>query len=304
MYAWSMQIAAAAAACCSRACADSSTPIRGAVALRRLLAETPVAPRRARRTASPKRPWREGGRASGTRTSGSRCARSAARRCSPPAPSSCWRSASAPTAHLQPGPRRSSRAAARTTGPTSVVMVWHSRPGFGRCLASPSARPSHAGAISAYGALQDLAATRSWEGNLESRFDVVAARRRRAAARGARTPNFFTVLGARPLHGRVFTNADEDAGMTSLVVLGHGLWQRAFGGDHAIVGRTVTFVSGRRDRAAAACTSSSACCRRRSGSPIRSTPSCGAILPWAEINADPGARDPSTTSPSRASRRA
>jgi predicted permease len=41
------------------------------------------------------------------------------------------------------------------------------------------------------------------------------------------TPSFFTVLGVAPVHGRLFTDADRGA---LPVVIGHGLWQSAFGG--------------------------------------------------------------------------
>lgn len=53
------------------------------------------------------------------------------------------------------------------------------------------------------------------------------------------TGNFWTVLGASPLLGRVFTE-DEDVTGVHVVVLSYGLWQRRFGGSHDVVGRTIT----------------------------------------------------------------
>ena len=53
------------------------------------------------------------------------------------------------------------------------------------------------------------------------------------------TGNFFDVLGARPLHGRTFTETDDKPGAARVVVLGHGLWQRQFGGDTGLVGRSL-----------------------------------------------------------------
>src|SRR5262245_15391636 len=50
------------------------------------------------------------------------------------------------------------------------------------------------------------------------------------------TPNFFDVLGVRPIAGRVFT-MDEDRAGAKVVVISHGLWQRRDGGDRDIVGR-------------------------------------------------------------------
>ncbi|HSB52783.1 MAG TPA: ABC transporter permease, partial [Gemmatimonadales bacterium] len=52
--------------------------------------------------------------------------------------------------------------------------------------------------------------------------------------------SYFEVLGVQPSLGRGFA-ADEDVeGGAAAVVLSHGLWQRRFGGDPAIVGKTVS----------------------------------------------------------------
>lgn len=50
--------------------------------------------------------------------------------------------------------------------------------------------------------------------------------------------NLFELLGAQPMLGRSFTPADEAAGAQRVVILSHGLWQRRFGGDRQVVGRT------------------------------------------------------------------
>ncbi len=55
--------------------------------------------------------------------------------------------------------------------------------------------------------------------------------------------DFFSVLRSQPARGRTFTAEEEEAGRDQVVVLSHGLWQRAFGADPSIVGRTVTLNS-------------------------------------------------------------
>ena len=50
--------------------------------------------------------------------------------------------------------------------------------------------------------------------------------------------NFFDVLGVRPQIGRVFA-AREDTNGAQVVVLSHALWQRRYGGDPGILGRTL-----------------------------------------------------------------
>jgi len=53
------------------------------------------------------------------------------------------------------------------------------------------------------------------------------------------TGNLFAVLGARPVLGRTFDMEAEQPGAAQVVVLGHELWQRAFGADPQIVGRSI-----------------------------------------------------------------
>lgn len=55
------------------------------------------------------------------------------------------------------------------------------------------------------------------------------------------TANYFSVLGLRPQHGRLFVADDEGApGATPHVVLSDALWGRAFGADPEIVGRSIS----------------------------------------------------------------
>jgi putative ABC transport system permease protein len=53
------------------------------------------------------------------------------------------------------------------------------------------------------------------------------------------TAGFFRTLGARPLLGRTFLPGEDQPGKADVIVLSHALWQRRFGGDPGVVGRTV-----------------------------------------------------------------
>ncbi len=53
------------------------------------------------------------------------------------------------------------------------------------------------------------------------------------------TASLFSLLQVSPNLGRAFTAEEDRPGHDQVVVLSHGLWQRRFGGDRGIVGRTV-----------------------------------------------------------------
>jgi predicted permease len=61
---------------------------------------------------------------------------------------------------------------------------------------------------------------------------------------GSATPNLFDVTRTTALAGRTFTPADTAGGSSDVIVISHGLWQRRFGGEIAVVGRSVQ-VNGR-----------------------------------------------------------
>jgi putative ABC transport system permease protein len=51
--------------------------------------------------------------------------------------------------------------------------------------------------------------------------------------------DFFNVLGAEPLKGRLFLPGDDQPGGNRVIVLSHGFWRRQFSSDPNIVGQTV-----------------------------------------------------------------
>jgi putative ABC transport system permease protein len=57
---------------------------------------------------------------------------------------------------------------------------------------------------------------------------------------GIISADLFTALRVKPAIGRLFTNDEDKPGATPVVLLSHGLWQRRFGGDPAILNQTLT----------------------------------------------------------------
>ncbi len=56
---------------------------------------------------------------------------------------------------------------------------------------------------------------------------------------GLVTGNFFQIMGLSPVLGRLLTSGDDGTGVPPVIVLSHEFWINRFGGDSAIIGKTV-----------------------------------------------------------------
>jgi putative ABC transport system permease protein len=115
--------------------------------------------------------------------------------------------------------------------PDEVVMVWEDRTAAGFPRNTPAPGNYHDWRVMNR-SFTDMAATGFAFSNLtgDGAPEVVLGRRV--------TANFFSVLGVQPVLGRSFTAPDDTSG-ARIVVISHALWQRRYGGDPGIVGRTV-----------------------------------------------------------------
>jgi predicted permease len=84
--------------------------------------------------------------------------------------------------------------------------------------------------------LEQLAAYMLWQ----ERYVITGGDDPEVLVGAAVSWNLFRTLGVEPVVGRGFVPEDEDPASGNLVVLGHGLWQRRFGGDPEILGQTVS----------------------------------------------------------------
>jgi putative ABC transport system permease protein len=115
--------------------------------------------------------------------------------------------------------------------PSRLVMVWEDASYLGFSRNTPA-----------------VANYVDWRAQNQVFTDMVAIRYHHAAFTGSQapeealgrrvTPNFFDVLGVQPAIGRPFT-PEEDASRRKVVVLSYEFWQRRFGGDSSIVGRSI-----------------------------------------------------------------
>src|SRR5215218_8991853 len=54
------------------------------------------------------------------------------------------------------------------------------------------------------------------------------------------TADFFKVFGVSPLLGRTFLEGEDTPGKNQICVISHAFWQRRFGGDPNVVGKTLS----------------------------------------------------------------
>ena len=83
-------------------------------------------------------------------------------------------------------------------------------------------------------------ATADFEGLVEfhqMNFDLLKRGEPDRVNTGVVSPNFFDVLGIKPMLGRTFVPDDDKPGAPAVLVVSYSYWQRKFGGDQAIVGQ-------------------------------------------------------------------
>ena len=115
--------------------------------------------------------------------------------------------------------------------PDRVVALWESVPNQGRSRVTP-------------------ANFHDWK-NQNTVFEDVASFGRNSLTLtgdgepeqlvGARVSSgYFAVIGVEPIIGRSFTAEEYELGKGRVVILGHALWQRRYGGDRNIINRNIT----------------------------------------------------------------
>ncbi len=120
-----------------------------------------------------------------------------------------------------------------------IVDVWHtppqqSFPGLDRFSVSPANYLDWKAQSSAF----DQIAVYTYTG-----FSLSTSNDPLPLIGAAVSSDFFSVLRTNPMQGRTFTPDEEGPGRDQVVVIGHGLWQRAFGANPNIIGQTLTINS-------------------------------------------------------------
>lgn len=116
--------------------------------------------------------------------------------------------------------------------PDALVMLWEKREAEGNMKNSVSAADyldwvRMAQSFSAMAAFTEVTIDLTGEGEPEKLTSEAVSSR------------FFDMFGLKPLLGRTFQDGEDLFGRHRVVILGHGLWQRRFGGDPAVIGRSI-----------------------------------------------------------------
>lgn len=123
--------------------------------------------------------------------------------------------------------------------PEQIVHVWHtppqqSFPGLDRFSVSPANYFDWKAQSSSFQQMAVYSDTRLSLSTSNDPLPLIG---------GVVSSDFFSVLRANAMQGRTFTPDEEQPGRDQVVVIGHGLWQRAFGANPNIIGQTLTLNS-------------------------------------------------------------
>lgn len=114
--------------------------------------------------------------------------------------------------------------------PDRLVKVWETESSYSRMEASPANYRDWKRLATPF---ESLAAYSTFAAN------VVGQGKPQRLEGAWVTADLLPTLGVRPLLGRLFGADDDREGAPGIVLLSYGLWQRTFGGDPTVLGRTV-----------------------------------------------------------------
>jgi predicted permease len=118
--------------------------------------------------------------------------------------------------------------------PDRVVMIWGELPKLVGTL--PNSGANFLGLKAEAQSFERLAAFRSWSWQLSGAGEPELLRGARVSA------DFFEAVGAGPMLGRTFTAEEDMPNRAPVAIISHDLWQRHFGGDQDVVGKTITLT--------------------------------------------------------------
>ncbi len=116
--------------------------------------------------------------------------------------------------------------------PEQLVLVWEKRPALGR-VRNPASAPDFVDWRAQNQVFEDMAAF------VGRGFNLTGGDEAERIDGAAVSPGMFRILRAQPRIGRAFQDDEDKPGQDSVVILSNGVWQRRFGADPDIAGKTV-----------------------------------------------------------------
>jgi predicted permease len=121
----------------------------------------------------------------------------------------------------------------------AVVSAVNPAPAFHADASSVSA-PNYLGWREANHVFEDMAAADEYRTvSLTAQGHSAAAEQPEALRSAAVSANYFSVLGVAPQFGRPFEAGEDQPGRDHVVILSYELWDRRFGADRSLIGRTL-----------------------------------------------------------------
>src|SRR5256714_10526201 len=119
--------------------------------------------------------------------------------------------------------------------PDRLVMVWGYVPKLAQVGTQlPSSAGNYLSLTKQTQTFEQLAGFRQWSWQLTHAGEPEQLQGVRVSA------NFFDALGATPMLGQRFTADQDQEGAAPVAIISYRLWQREFGGDPNLVGKTLT----------------------------------------------------------------
>ncbi|MGH7583805.1 MAG: ABC transporter permease, partial [Gemmatimonadales bacterium] len=115
--------------------------------------------------------------------------------------------------------------------PDQLVTIYHHYPELD--LDAPVSAPGFIDYRDRTRSFSSVAVENNWNVNLTGAGEPQRLRGEQVSGQ------LFHLLGVTPAMGRPISDADIHAGHDRIVVVSYGLWQRIFGGDPGIVGRSI-----------------------------------------------------------------
>jgi putative ABC transport system permease protein len=121
--------------------------------------------------------------------------------------------------------------------PERVVMIWGFLPKMAQATDKLPNSPANFISLKAKSeTFERLAAFRSWSWQSTNGAEPELLQGARVSA------DFFEAVGASPVLGRVFTPEEDMPQRAPVAIISYGLWQRRFGGDANVIGKTITLT--------------------------------------------------------------